>query len=774
MVGESPWGYGLIIALMLLPLVFWWRLWALDPADQAVIAQGDLASQYYPLQLFAARELAAGRLPGWDPYMNAGQPGLADIQSGVFYPFNLLLSLVAALLGFPFTVELLTAQIVFHFSLVSLFTYLFVRYVACRTGARTPAARFAGVVAALTFTYGGYLTSFPPQQITILETAVWLPLILLFVDRAFQCSCPRPHLILAGMALACALLAGHPQTAMYVVYATLAYSIFLAWTLGRGFHVSSLLYSLFPLFLGIALAAVQLLPTWMFITRSTRAHLDYDTVAGGFSLAEMIHLIYPSCSGGSPQYVGVLSSVLVGVALFLRQARPQATFWTAVGVVALLLSFGGHTFFYDLAYLLVPGFGVVRNQERVIFLFSFAASVLAGYGALALVLPLPRPARQRFESFCRGMGWVGIAFLALTPMIIQADRFRDVLYQHTLLLLFLGGSVALLILRRTDRVRRRWLAVLTLGLVFSNLFIVNWRSNLDDATGGEPFPETGLVAFLRAQPGTFRISSRGLLPGGAGAGAVYEIEDITAATPLRLDAFQQFEERVDLWRRWQLLNVRYVLDQQDIDRPWLQRVHEEGEVKVYRVSDSLPRAWVVYSAVTLEDEQALAVLNGYDFNPMAMVVLSLGSEGPVLSGGPGSDASVIEAEPGKLVLEVSPSGDGLLVVSQPYYPGWRARVDGRRAPIYRANYLLQAIPIGADTHRVELIYRSSWLPTAVSLIALVVCVVGLIVKRRPAYRFGKEVEIIGMMERSRNRETKRISQRESIPDAKGRKQNEEP
>jgi hypothetical protein len=107
---------GIVIALVLLPLVFWWRLWAFDLADRAVIGQGDLASQYYPLQLFAARELAAGRLPGWDPYINAGQPGLADIQSGFFYPLNLLLNSVAALLGVPFGVEFLTAQIVFHFS----------------------------------------------------------------------------------------------------------------------------------------------------------------------------------------------------------------------------------------------------------------------------------------------------------------------------------------------------------------------------------------------------------------------------------------------------------------------------------------------------------------------------------------------------------------------------------------------------------------------------------------------------------------------------------
>jgi hypothetical protein len=658
----------------------------------------------------------------------------------------------------------------------SLFTYLFVRHGARRMGAQTPTACFAGGVAALTFTYGGYLTSFPPQQITILETAVWLPLTLLFVDRAFHSSRPGSQLVLASMALACALLAGHPQTAMYVVYATLAYGVFLAWTLRR-FRVSSLLYPLLPLLLGVALAAVQLLPTWMFITRSTRAHLDYDAVAGGFTLAETIRLLYPGYVGGSPQYVGVLPSILVGVALFLRQARRHATFWAVLGAVALLLSFGGHTFFYDLAYLFVPGFGVVRNQERIVFLFDFAASVLAGYGALALVRPLSRPGRERFESFCRGLGWVGFAFLAVTPLIIQAGQrnaleglFKDVLRQHTVLLLFLSGSAALLMLRRIDRVGRRWLAALTLGLICLDLFAVNWHLNLEDVTSGDPFPETGLVAYLKAQPGTFRISSRGLLPGGAGAGAVYEIEDITATTPLRLDAFQRFEEQVDLWRRWQLLNVRYVLDRQDIDRPWLQRVYTEGEVTIYRVSDSLPRAWVVYSAVTLEDEQALAVLGAYDFNPMAMALLAPGSEGPVvLSGGPGSDTQIVEAAPGKLVLEVSPSGDGLLVVSQPFYPGWQARVDGKQAPIYRADYLLQAIPVSAGPQRVELTYRLPPWPGIVSLTALVACIVGLVVERRPTLGCGKEMKVRGMVERSRNGEAKHISWRENTPDGKRRR-----
>ncbi|MFN2166933.1 MAG: hypothetical protein ACK2U9_11825 [Anaerolineae bacterium] len=334
----------IVLALLLLPLLFWWQLWALDPADRAVIPEGDFSGQYYPLQLFAARELAAGRLPTWNPYLNAGQPGLADIQTGFYYPLNLLPNLVLVLLGLSYGLSLLTAQVLVHFSLASLFTYLFVRHLARRAGARIPAARFAGAVAALTFTYAGYLTSFPVQQLTILETAVWLPLVLFFMDRSFQHRRPLPQILLSGAALGCALLAGHPQTAMYVVYATLAYGLFLTWSTPkeaagsrRGAFLARLAYRvLLPLAVAVGLAAAQLVPTLGFILRTTRAGLDYQAVSWGFPLAEATHLLYPGYFGGSPQYVGILPPILAIVALFLKRARRDVAFWMVLGVVAMV------------------------------------------------------------------------------------------------------------------------------------------------------------------------------------------------------------------------------------------------------------------------------------------------------------------------------------------------------------------------------------------------------------------------------------------------------
>jgi hypothetical protein len=747
----------LIAALVLLPLLFWWRLWAPNPADRATIPQGDFHGQYYPLQLFASRELAAGRLPAWDPFLNAGQPGLADIQTGTFYPLNLLQNLALALLGVPLRANLLTWQIVIHYSLASLFTYLFVRHLARRAGARVPAARFAGAVSALSFTYAGYLTSFPVQQLTILETAIWLPLALLFVDRAIHHTDPWPQVILAGLVLACVFLAGHPQTAMYVVYATLAYGLFQV--ASTRVQASRFTYqalrvvqlAALPLALGAVLAAVQLVPTLQFISHSTRAGLDYDAVAWGFPLAEVTHLLYPGYFGGSPQYVGILSPILAVAAFFVGRARRQVVFWAGAAVVAFVLAFGGNTFLYNVAYLVVPGFGAVRNQERVIYLFSFAVSVLAGFGALLLVQPLPCGLRKGVRRFTRGLGWVFVAFVGLTALWylgfllgvqqgVELNMFDGVLRHHMLILLILAGSVTLFGLRTVGLTRRKWLMALGLGLIWLNLFTINGQFNvIDPALGGPtpstaegPFEETGLVSFLREQPGPMRISSAGLLPGGASAGAVYQVEDITGNTPLRLEAFQQFEDGVQSWRRWQLLNVHFVLSDRDLGGAGLEQVYTEGNVRVYQVGDPLPRAWVVYNAETVDDDQVVSRLNAQDFDPRETALLAAEVQGLVHSSGqgPGAVARGVDAAPGRLTFDVSPEYDGLLVISQPFYPGWRARVDGQEVPVYRVDGLLQGLPLTAGLHRVELAYHLAPWPAVVSLVTLGGCLVGLLWKRR--------------------------------------------
>ena len=176
----------IITILALLPALFFWRLIAPNPADRMSIPAGDFTGQYYPLRAYAARELAAGRLPLWNPSPYGGQPALADIQSGALYPPQIVEALLLGWLGLGFPVWALELQVIAHFAWAAVGAYLLGRRLAGRAGARPRAARLAGTVTSLVFTYSGYLTGFPVQQLTILEVSAWLPWVVLGMERLVE------------------------------------------------------------------------------------------------------------------------------------------------------------------------------------------------------------------------------------------------------------------------------------------------------------------------------------------------------------------------------------------------------------------------------------------------------------------------------------------------------------------------------------------------------------------------------------------------------------
>ncbi|MFQ6014636.1 MAG: YfhO family protein [Anaerolineae bacterium] len=714
-----------LLCLILLPALFFWRILTPKAIDRATFPPGDLTLQYYPLRVFAARELVAGRLPLWNPYIYAGQPGLADIQTAALYPVNLLTALLLGLLQQPFSFIILEGQIILHFSLVSLFTYLFVRRLTGNT--------FAALVAACTFTYGGYLTSFPVQQPTILATAVWLPLILLLLDKGVVAlSTDRPStwrtrvtwVTLAGVTLGVAILAGHPQTVLYVFYASLLYLAYRSWPAKGGVRQAVLPFlgylGLFTA-VGVGLAAVQVLPSLEFMRLSTRSALSYEYVSTGFFFEELSALIAPGYFGGSPQYVGIIPLVLTAMALLFDRTHRDKAFWAGLGLIAFLLSFGGHTFLYTLLYLLAPGFGSVRNQERVIFLFNFSVAILAGYGSLFLIQTWPERMQQSVARFNRLLGRIAMAVLGLIFAFfygsvsarqggVEIDLYPGVL-RHlvpTLLLLVLAWS--LLGLKIERRISPPWLKSLLLVAILWNLFSVNWQYNLADPPPKGHFPDIEVARFLRdeeAKSGEgFRVTSGGLLPGGNNAGAVYAFEDIAGNSPLHLERYEEFIARVSAWPAWQLLNVHYVVTRDELEGDGFRRVFQEGDLKVYEITDPVPAAYVVHQAMVADGDEAWQAINAPDFDSRRLAVLAKPFELSLPSGEvTGSTVQVVTRSSGLMVLEVNLVENGLLVLSQIHNPGWRALANGESVPLLRADQVLQAIPLEKGSYRVEVVYQ---------------------------------------------------------------------
>jgi hypothetical protein len=144
-------------------------------------------------------------------------------------------------------------------------------------------------------------------------------------------------------------------------------------------------------------------------------------------------------------------------------------------------------------------------------------------------------------------------------------------------------------------------------------------------------------------------------------------------------------------------------------------IYDREGVWVLQNLRARPRAWLVGEVASVDGEEALRRIRGEQsedapFDPeRTALVEDAPAELPRLAGGalaPDSFARVVAYEPGRLVVETNADRDALLVVSEMFYPGWEARVDGRAERIRLTDYLLRGVAVPAGRHRVEMRYTA--------------------------------------------------------------------
>lgn len=752
------------LLLLALCLLFFWRVLTPSLPDRLSFAPGDFYDQFVAFARYEASRLHAGQLPLWNPYAYAGHPFLADVQAAIFYPLSALTMLATA--GFDILPSRsLEMEALLHFPLVALFTYLLAR--------RLTGNRAGGLVAAVVFTFGGYLTSYPALQLAILEVQAWLPLILLLIELAASAlaagSARRAlaWILAAGLALGISTLAGHPQSSLLVLYGTVAFALFRlflpklaglqAVSPWRRLGLIGLL-----VVVGLGVAAAQLLPSLEFMRLSTRAAGSFDEMGSGFTPYDLIQFVLPAVGVPFPAlYVGILPLGLSAAAIIRHlsarfpDTRPvrdhlqtlQVGFWSALGGLALLLSFGKHLPVYQVFYLLAPGWRLFRHQERVVVWVALAAALLAGYGAAWLAQqrsaasaqpdtgPSARDARlKRILQIAYGSAAL-IALGAAFVFFVGYQAGREQLWGFTAATLFLAGMLALSMLAvRSGR------AGVVLAVIVLDLFTVT-PASLRGPLLADPFPALPLLALPLADPQPFRMANDGALP--ANYGVAYGLEDIGGASPLQLASLQTAVERLPQARLWALLNVRYVLSRADSLAAPSEQVAQglglDGQpAYLHRLAQPTARAWLAGDVIVEPDaEQLWQRLAADSFDPSRQALLpalppSWSGPSPAASGEGTIVWQARQAE--RLALDVTTPQPALLVLSELSYPGWRLTVDGAAAPLLEANGLLRAVALDAGAHRVEMTYQpasvSAGLLVSLAALLAVIAGMGLLARRR--------------------------------------------
>ncbi len=499
--------------------------------------------------------------------------------------------------------------------------------------------------------------------------------------------------------------------------------------------------------LAFGLSAPSLLPSIEMAQRSVRTTFGYEQ-AVQYSLppAQLIGLFVPGFFGRGPQnawgpwsrvevgYVGILPLVLALLALVLR--RDAAT--RGMGLLALIglgLALGGYAILHGWLYALMPVFGQLRAPARFIYLFDFAVAALAAIGFDLLLRALPHPSQVAFKRIVRAAPWAFLLIAlaagsaAFTILVLGQGqdqvlflRLSNAVNGIAFFILMLGLALGLVVARATRWLRPPAWTVAALALIFFDLFSLGAYVDVSTEDPTRVYDHPDAVAFLKAYAGLGRLDARETgvdRAWPADASILYGLYDVNGDNPLVLADYDTYWQSLGSRSSilYDLLNTRFLIGRKNVplDRAKFQLAFDsDPSLQIYENSRTLPRAILAPSHVSVSDASAaLAAIHAPDFDPLQTAVVQEGRGGAGASAAAESasaikgTATITGFGPNEIVVETNAANDGFLVLSEVYYPGWKARIDdqnGREVPVLRANFLFRGVAVPAGMHRVRVWY----------------------------------------------------------------------
>jgi hypothetical protein len=170
------------------------------------------------------------------------------------------------------------------------------------------------------------------------------------------------------------------------------------------------------------------------------------------------------------------------------------------------------------------------------------------------------------------------------------------------------------------------------------------------------------------------------------------------------------------------------------------RLVHSGDVKVYENLAKLPPAFIVHRARMISDDQeTLSIMRSPAFDPAREVILAEGQ--PLDSGDGESSVELLNHAAESIELRVELQAPGYLVLTDTFYPGWTAEVNGSPVPIYRADLYFRAVPLSAGTHQVQFHFQPAHVRLGLG-ISLAACLLWLLLFIIALIRTGRKTPTV--------------------------------
>lgn len=683
----------------------------------------DPVRQTYVWKELGVNILQNGNIPLWNPYEMAGKPLLANFQTGIFYPLNILLFIK------PLSISW-SVFILFQTLLFGIFSYIFLKNLKLST--------FAAVLGSLSVIFSGFSIGWLEWG-TIVSTGIWLPLILLAIDKTFSSNKRARYVLWFGLftsGLVCSFFAGHLQIFTYLYLAVTAYFI-VRWFEGKRDSRILLMFIISNAFFIFA-TMIQWVPTLQFILLSARdTDQNFRTIEGWFiPWRHLIQFVVPDFFGnpatlnywGTWNYgelVGFIGVIPLIISSFAFVKKNSTVIFFAIAAFIGLL-FALPTGISSLPFLLHIPFVSTAQPTRLLFLVTFSLSVLSAFGFQNLI-----SARKLTTKFIIPIVlWCGV-FIILWIMTISKSNFifsgsdtiitakRNLLFPTGVF--FAGVVLILLYLFLKRKIFRKTILIFIIFIAFFDLF--RFAQKFTPFTNPRYlFPSTRTLDFLQSRPGLFRVAvlDRRIMP--PNFFTHYKIQTVEGYDPLYLKNYAEFIAILERGKPdisqpfgfnriitphnynsklFDFLNVKYILSFEEIKSPKLTKVFEEGQTKVYENNAVFERVYFVKKVIFAADDMSDIFIN--DLKENAIISPPVQNV-PSLTFGQVTNINYSENQ---ISLTTINEGTGFLVISDSYYPTWKAYIDGRRAPIYLTNHAFRGIFVPGGKHEVQ--FKDSFL-----------------------------------------------------------------
>lgn len=693
---------------------------------------------HYPWKLLGIETIKSFQWPLWNPYSFAGAPLLANSQSALFYPLNI----VYLFFNFSFAWSVISLlQIV----LGGIFFYWFARNIKL--------SKQASLWGSLIYSFNGFIGSYFNIQV-IGHTILWLPLILLSLSKLNNTNSiisqfSLKWFLVCSISIGSMFLAGHLQIASYCLFI----SFFFCLT------KSNKVFLLFSsaLVVGFCMASIQLIPTLDYLSKAQR---DPQVLYTSFtqSPVQIMRLVVPNFYGHPNSndwwgenslkdfhaYSGMLAMVLaiIGMKYAFKEDK-KYLFW--VFLLAIFIIFTVDSPFTKLLYQLPIPFITSVTPSRAFGMIVFPIAILSAFG---------------FEKLLgnRELAWkwfliINFVLLSTVLSIRVYSAYAFNIYQFTTVKHALILPIFVLVITIVVGIlkNRQVLSIVSLiSLIFfiqtGDILINNKNLTRGFIENSQVFPDTQLTDFLKDNSDS-RFLSLDLWLLIANSFIPYHIATITDYDAIHLKDSLNLVNRIftEIPQVYQrdvrsirfsdynynfagMLNVKFVLSLKPLNDLNLKFNRKIDSVYIYENLKVLPRAYLV-SDYKLLDKNSNLFDSSIDFKEIVFLSERLETNHSNIPIEKGETVSLQKENNQEYKLHIFTNKPRILFLSESFDSGWEAFVDNKKTKIYKANLSFQSVVVPAGEHNVKFVYKplSFQLGLGISMISVSILIIFAII-----------------------------------------------